>query len=881
MRPTSESRRPFLSASWSVRGLSAALGLALVLSAAWTPGGPAVAQTSLPAPARDRVAFAPAMRGFQAFGRDYGLKVQNLGQAPARFLLLAQAPEQDPPAAGCAECPRFTAVCSPLVAPGTAWTFFPAGGGAVVYSLSGQPASAAGEAWSAFARGRGLPADTALADLACAAIGEAAGPFQGAAPTPTAMAVGGGALGEAIGPIGPVGRIGPIGSMGTSGPMGLVGSVHRIGPMGPFRPISPIRPIASIDAIVSQESPGDTPPSLDCTLYRAFHGAYLGGGAMTELLPGLPLDVLRGQPLAAAAAFEMPTVDEKGAVTAARPALDREAAVSLSDAGADPAAASAGPFVYLLPGVFLETPEWQQGLVWLQGASADCAAVTVEAFRGGQGQLPGKRELAVAAGAVVRFRPAESWADHAAATLRVTSDRPLAVMASELGYHTSASFNASLLGPEPMAWAIPLAYQEPKPLPPLAGGLVPAPPPSGGRPPVPVAVWPAAPAPPPSGGRPGGGLAAAPFPGPAVAAAPLAPAPADGRRTQVAAFNNGAAWDNLQMDTQAEGQDPRSQPLGIPPQSQLLFELGFGLGRAGGEGWARLASQTMPMAAAFYGYRLATGEEAATETWAAPAWRYDAASGAVGPRTIALPAPAARFDYWEQRDENAPVARIALQNLGPGRARLAVDSYDALCGFNGSRELTLPPFEARLLPVDELPGAHWRDISAVVRVLEGEAAAQLEVARPHGFPITDFPTDRADALLGVPLMAELPPPAAREALLELTPPLIGLARPLAPVSRPVALRDSLDSGRCLSFEAQSSAPWLTANAYGGLLPADLLLTIDPALLPPGRQVAELTVRVPEANVLGSPAKVTVVVEAANRVALWLPRLGKGTGEAVP
>lgn len=618
--------------------------------------------------------------------------------------------------------------------------------------------------------------------------------------------------------------------------------------------------MASID---SQESPSDTPPGLDCTVYRAFHGAYLVGGAMTELLPGLPLDVLRGQPLAAAAAFEMPTVDEKGAVTAARPALDREAAVSLSDAGADPAGASAGPFVYLLPGIFLETPEWQQGLVWLQGASADCAAVTVEAFRGGQGQLPGKRELAVAAGAVVRFRPAESWADHAAATLRVTSDRPLAVMASELGYHTSASFNASLLGAQPMAWAIPLAYQEPKPLPPLAGG------PSS--------------APPPSGGRPGGGPAvAAPFPKAAIAdadaPAPLAPAPADGRRTQVAVFNNGAAWDNLQVDTQAEGQDPRGLPLGIPPQSQVLFELGFGLGRAGGEGWARLSTQTMPMAAAFYGYRLATGEEAATETWAAPAWRYDAAGGAVGPRTIGLPAPAARFDYWEQRDEDAPVARIALQNLGLGRARLAVDSYDALCGFNGSRELTLPAYEARILPVDELPGARWRDISAVVRVLEGEAAAQLEVARPHGFPITDFPMDRAEALLGVPLMIELPPPAAREALLELTPPLIGLERPLAPVSRTVALRDSLGSGRCLSFEAQSSAPWLTANAYGGPLPADLLLTIDPAQLPPGRQVAELTVRVPEANVLGSPAKVTVVVEGANRVALWLPRLGKGTGE---
>ncbi|HQZ72690.1 MAG TPA: hypothetical protein PK826_15320, partial [Anaerolineae bacterium] len=385
-------------------------------------------------------------------------------------------------------------------------------------------------------------------------------------------------------------------------------------------------------------------------------------------------------------------------------------------------------------------------------------------------------------------------------------------------------------------------------------------------------------APPPSGGRSGGGRRSADS-----SFDPHAPAPADGRRTQVAAFNTGPAWDNLQVDTQAEGQEPRGVPLGIPPLAQVIFEMGFGLGRAGGEGWARLSTTVMPVAAAFYGYRLSTGEEAATETWAAPAWRYGKAGSAgegnagpgPGPRTIGLPAPAARHDYWEQRDADAPVARIALQNLGPAPARVAVDSYDALCGYNGSRELTLPPLEARLLPVDELPGARWRDISAVVRVLEGEAAVQLEVARSRTFPIRDFPLDRAEALLGTPILSAMPPPVVRAALLELTPPLISIPRPSAPMTATVTLRDSIRSGRCLSFTASSSAPWLLLPAWDGLLPADLQLTIDPATMPAGRQVAELTVRVMEDGVLGNPGKVTVVVEAAAaRPTVWLPRLGK-------
>ncbi|HRA21752.1 MAG TPA: hypothetical protein PLZ56_14995, partial [Anaerolineae bacterium] len=746
----------------------------LLLSLALAPATPAAAQSPAApaAPALDRVAFAPAMRGWREFGRDYGLKVQNLGARPARFLLLAQAPAQPvPAAAGCDECPRFTAVCSPVTDPGVAWTAFPGGGGAVVYSLSLRPASEAGEAWAAFARAQGLEASASLADVACQAIAAAAGPFRGAAPTPTSMAS----------------QVTAPGSDALNGPGSVRGAGSEAGPR-------------SVDA----------DEGLDCALYRGFHAAYLSGAAMTELLPDLPLDLLRGEPLAAAAAFEMPTIDAKGAPSAARPALDREAALSLSDAGADPAIARTEPFVYILPGVFLETPELQKGLVWLQGASADCAQVTVEAFRGSQGQLPGRRQLSVAGGAVASFQPADSWSDMSAASLRVTSDRPLAVMASQLGYGTSASFNASLIGAAPDSWAIPLAYQEPKPLPPavvlgeagdggggggqrrplwlpplggpspgLAGpppGLPPLGggagvlPPDGGRmmprPRVELSASDHGPdasrgldtsrgldafspagriftlAPPPSGGRSGGGRRSADS-----SFDPHAPAPADGRRTQVAAFNTGPAWDNLQVDTQAEGQDPRGVPLGIPPLAQVIFEMGFGLGRAGGEGWARMSTTAMPVAAAFYGYRLSTGEEAATETWAAPAWRYGARGSAgegnagpgPGPRTIGLPAPAARHDYWEQRDADAPVARIALQNLGPAPARVAVDSYDALCGYNGSRELTLPPLEARLLPVDELPGARWRDISAVVRVLEGEAAVQLEVARSRTFPIRDFP----------------------------------------------------------------------------------------------------------------------------------------------
>ena len=112
-------------------------------------------------------------------------------------------------------------------------------------------------------------------------------------------------------------------------------------------------------------------------------------------------------------------------------------------------------------------------------------------------------------------------------------------------------------------------------------------------------------------------------------------------------------------------------------------------------------------------------------------------------------------------------------------------------------------------------------------------------------------------------------------LTDVVMPLISIPRPSAPTTTLVTLRDSIRSGRCLSFTASSSAPWLQLPAWDGLLPADLQLTIDPATMPAGRQVAELTVRVMEDGVLGNPGKVTVVVEAAAaRPTVWLPRLGR-------
>ncbi len=786
--------------------LGAVLAAAL-LAAGFASPRPGLAQAPAPepAPALDRVAFAPGLAGWTTWGPEqgYGLRAQNLGAVPSRILLWAQAPGAGSSAAGCAACRGFTAACSPPLAPGQAFAFSP-GGAAMVYSLSLRPADEAGPAWSALARSRGLPPQTPLADLVCEALATETGPRA----TPAA---------------------------------------------------APSRSSAA---------------PLDCELQRAFHAAYLGGEALPSGSPlaDAPLALLRGEPLAAAAAFEMPTVNAQDQVDGAAPALDREAALSLGDTGGD--APRADPYVYLLPGVFLATPEYQHGLLWLQSAAADCAAVTVEAFRSSRGKLPGELRLDLAGGALARLWPSQTWPDGVAATLKVSSDRPLAVMASQLGYRTSASFNASLDRPGPAAWALPLAYQEPAPLPPPflpAAGVGHGPvghhaarllAPGPSAPSVP-SVLSAPPPPPPSAD-----------PHPAAPARPSAPTP-ELRRTQVAAFNNGGQWDDLRVDTQAQGQDPRGVPLPMAPQMQLLFELGFGLGRVGGEGWARLTDAAMPFAAAFYAYRLSAGEEAATETWAAPAWRYRPdLPPAAAPRAIAFPdvgAPTGAPAGAAAAD--APAARLALQNLRESPARVVVDSYDGRCGFNGSREVLLPPLEARLLPVAELPGAPWRPISLVLRVETGEAAALLELARDRAYPIGAFPPDLADALLGSPLPAAPPPPALREALLEATPALLDLPRPTTAVRQRIALRDGLAAGRCLSYRAESSAPWLRPEAPQGELPADLSLLIDPAALPAGPQEAVLRITVPEGNVLGSPATVRVrVAGGAGMGKVWLPRL---------
>lgn len=837
--------------------------LALILAAAPRP---ALAQppAAQPAPSTDRVAFAPGMAGWTQLGPDqgYGLKAQNLGRGPSRILLLAHKDPAGTAVGGCAACPGFSAACSPVLAPGQAFAFSPAGA-ATLYSLSLRPAEEAGPAWSALARARGLPPQTPLADLVCRTLAEVTGPPA----TPVALAA------------------------GPSSATALPASGQ------------PSSSAASRRHRAERAAAAD----LDCGLQRAFHGAYLGGGGMGEGSPlaEAPLELLRGEPLAAAAAFEMPTINAREQVDAAQPALDREAALSLSDTGAD--APREGPYVYLLPGVFLATPEWQRGLLWLQSAVSDCTQLTVEAFRSSRGKLPGELHLALAGGALTKLWPSQTWPDGIAATLKISSDRPLAAMASQLGYRTSASFNATLDRPGPAAWALPLAYQEPAPLPPPARLLSPS-----GSPRPYRALFPS---PKPVGGRgrgegagrraeapagegraeeaglrqaaPAGGVRRE-GPGANLSEASAtragAMAEAELRRTQVAAFNNGSQWDDLRVDTQAQGQDPRGVPLPMAPQMQLLFELGFGLGRVGGEGWARLADGAMPFAAAFYSYRLSAGEEAATEAWAAPAWRYAPQVGAgwTAPKGIAFPDAGPRASEGPAAgatDGEAPVARLALQNLRDSRGRVVIDSYDPRCGYNGSLEIALPPLEARLLPVEQLPGAPWRSGSLVLRVVEGEAAALLEVARPRSFPITAFPPDLGDALLGVPLPDEPPPPALREALLEASPSQLDLPRPVQPLRRQIVLRDGLASGRCLSYRAESTAPWLRAETPQGQLPADLSLLIDPAQLPAGPQEALLRITVPEGNALGNPATVRVrVAGGAGEGRVWLPRVAGGAGE---
>ncbi|MCB0215898.1 MAG: hypothetical protein KDH92_04625 [Chloroflexi bacterium] len=806
--PTNRRRASRRSAGARLAGGLALLGLGWAWLGAEAPAVRAQAEPSL-APAEARLLFAPLLGTLDLAvdgpeprseaGRYAGLRVQNVGERPGRFLVYylrargeggrpfamtedppdrrADAPSR-PAQSACSDCVVVGARCSPEVAPGGVWTFPPgldaegsAPQAATIYSLNTRPAADYGAEWAAWLLDHDLPADTSLAEAVC---GQAT-VVDDAAPT--------------------------------------------------------------------------------CDRYLDFHRAFLSG-TPTPRFGAAPFEALRGEPIAAVAAARVPTIDQSLNPSLDRPALDRYAALRLAETQYAPAGIEASqPFTrsYLLPGLYTRTLEGRLGFVSLQNTDTECASVVLEGFPTGSGQLETAGPFAIAPGAVLQLRLADLWRSADPITVRASSQRALAVVGSNLGYHVSAAFPAIADHWDRSAWAIPRAYQEPKPIP-------------GGR---------------------------------SVIDASLRLLAAEGRETNISVFNAGAEQGAIAIDTQALGKPARSVTVLVDPLLQNVYQLGFGLGSEGGPGWARftpaadLQGRIQPFAAAFESFRMATDVPAPSEIWAAPAWPVDlmtegqaADASRRGPAAIALPdlaGPAVgplagiRPVAPNPRLTDALTSRIAVQSLAEGGSRVAIDLYAPRCGFVGSLEQRIDRTKTWTLEAGELPGAAHGVDQAVLRVLEGQVAAMVETTRETQQAIGSAPPDLSTAYLGLPLREAFLPPALETAMLAVAPARIDLAAPTAVVTASLRIEDALASGRCLSVVAESDAEWLTVLPRIGAIPGDLVLTIDPARIPAGEgpAVADVTLRAVEPSVLDSPRVVRVQVERPGPPApppIYLPTL---------
>lgn len=738
-----------------------------------------------------------------------GLKVQNVGAGPTRFMAVYFADLEDeggPPAGsdtgGCADCGFAGAICSAAVQPGGSWVFplRPTGAvsvtsnvtgtetltrawasSAVIYSLNDRPARDYDTAWEAWLIERDLDPATSLAAIACAGLG-------------------------------------------AEGP----------------------------------EVPAVPPPVSACDRYQAFHRAFQTGVAPPGYA-GLAFAPFRGEPAAAVARVPMPTTGADGRLDFVRPALDRYSAVPLAEAGplppAEPIPAPERPpsYTYWAPGSYLTTPEGQAGIVAIQNAGDACATVRVEAFRTNRGSAGEPITLTLPAGGRRLLHPGEHWPAPGSAALRLSADQPLAAAITTAGAGTSATHTASRARPGPLAWAVPRAWQPPRPLP-LEGE-------------VPASL----------AGDTALGLDAN-----------------EGWETNVSIFNPTDIPELVQMDTQAPGEPPRSASYPMDAERQVVLQLGLGLAlTGGGAGWGRLSSPAaVPMAVALETIRLALDAPVATEVWTAPAWPFMPGAAEPGPRAVALPdlgGPAiggmapGRIITRTAAMTDALVARIAIQSLYTGTTRVAIDSYAPSCGYVGTVERTIDRFQAIVVPAEELAGTPWGADSAILRVLDGEVAVMAEVVRPDRVALGTAPLDLSSAMIGTGIAGPAEPPATPRAHLRADPPAIELALDAATGVHRLTLRldDALASGRCLSYAASGDTEWLAVEPATGRIPADLSVLVDAERLPPGRiHHGRVEVRVQEAGVDGSPLAipVTVTVGGDSGSMLYLPSLRRGEEE---
>jgi hypothetical protein len=786
----------------------------------------------------------------EALSPNAGLTVQNVGSYTTTFMAVYFADASAVDSTDCTTCTYATHDCSPPVPPGAAFTFPPyrvvggtstPGSSMVVYSLNDHPAGVYGGEWAAYYQKLSWGLEEPISTAVC--------------------------------------------------PQELGGKVDSA-PSGRRRDRAPTRPDGDIAAHVLTDRTDEETELEGCGWYTAFHAAYTGAG--DGRLPGkdLPIGPVRGEPIAGVVTV-LARADGR-----AYPVLDRYAAIPLAETLATGPDAGAAAYTYYAPGGYGLTMDGNHSVIDVQNAGTSCATVTVNGHRNSRGPVGAPATIRVPAGGRVTLDVATAWPELIEMlTLRLESDQPLAAALTTRNVATSATSTAVRSRAAATRWLVPRAYQELREVVQDArdSGFA-----GPGEPGVPddrdsgTAARDA-----------GAALDAVPvdFGTPIDPDRGLAGEGADGWETNVAIFNPEPAQRAVTMRMQAAGQPPRG-PIDYPVEalSQLVLQPGFGLGLPGGPGWMELTSAAPPMAVAVEGLREAPNLPGLTvETWATTAWPDEA--GVLSPRTIALPDlggpavggidPGAIYTRTATMTDTL-AASIAVQNPYTRTTHIAIDSYAPACGavdpiaralgsaqtYVGTIERAIDPRQSIIVPLGDLPGTAFGGNAAVIRVLDGRAAATVEIARAQRLPVVidDLPLDLASAYNGVPIAGALPAPAPVTATLAVTPTEIAVdyGDVLMPIDRDVHATDVSASGRCLTYVATSDAAWLSVTPGAGALPGSLRLTIDPRMITAssvrvgGRPVGTITVTLREGSTLGSPATVRVTVGQAGGGLIYLP-----------
>ncbi len=482
----------------------------------------------------------------------------------------------------------------------------------------------------------------------------------------------------------------------------------------------------------------------------------------------------------------------------------------------------AGQHAYVATGLYLDTLDGFDSTLAVQNAGTECVTATLSLHLTGDGPVGAPVTLQVPPGATRLFRPSLTWPYRDTGAVRLEAEGPLAVAVSTIGFDTAAAHDAEPRRPVE-AWFAPLAFQEerraidPQDLP---------------------GAW--------AGGE-----------------------------TLVATLNVMPDEVPISVRTQAVGKAARPIIIRLPGLDQTVFQFGFGLLLDGGPGWARMAAEPDAVSLSLEHVRTDTGGVRFSEQYGQRAWAHIAGEIV---KTVALPdlggpavgagvpliAGTAMTDTLE--------ARVAIQNLLSLPAIVSVEG-SADCSATGAISRTVAGDSSLVLRAREVPGVLSGGNQAIVHVVEGEAAASVDIVRvERSEDGAEPPPDRTSGYRGIGLaqpIALRPVPRAR---LVASAAEIELQRtPEYTATLEVGLES--DGPRCLGFTAATDAEWLRFAPQTGALPARLVITADALQLPEVGAEAAITVTANADDVTDSPLVVTVrMVDAPPTPRLFLPRL---------